>query len=159
MITKKDWDSLPLATKRDILSTLYGDSFEQRYSTRQLLYAYHHNFDFDDTGKLLKNTLQQIYRVNDEELYVKVTVKYARNSTKAKFLASPVVETKRSTSSKASCASSSTTNETCRWYCDYISKTDGDVAHLWCEAKNRAEAESYFKSEYWDIEEILSIHK
>ena len=159
MITKKDWDLLPLTTKRTILSTLYGDNFEQRYSTRQLLYAYHHNFDFDDTGKLLKSTLQQIYRVNDGELYVKVTVKYVCTSAQAKFLASHVVEKKRNTSSKASSASSSGTNGTCRWYCDYISKTDGDVAHVWCEAETRAEAESYFKSEDWDIEEILSIHK
>lgn len=154
MITKKDWDNLPLETKREILATIFGDDFEQHLAPKKLLYAYHHNFDFDDTGKRLKKVLQQLYRIDSEKLYVKVEISHT-NSPRAKFLANPEDPKKvaKTPTNKV------TPVERRRWYCDYIAKGDGDVCHVWCEADSKEEARYYFLGEYWDIDEIISIHK
>lgn len=40
----------------------------------------------------------------------------------------------------------------------YISSTDNDVCHVWTEARNREEAISYVKQEYWDVEEIVDCY-
>lgn len=45
------------------------------------------------------------------------------------------------------------------YYIDYISNTDHDVCHVWCEAESKEQARSYVKSEYWDIEEIIDIRE
>lgn len=153
MITKKEWDSLALLVKREILGALYGSNFESYITLKKLLYEYRHNFDFDETGKRLKKVLSCIYRVSKTELYVRVGVEDKPSS--AKFLPNPEVAKK---------AAKAPTNKVapvtrCKWYCDYISKTDGDVCHVWCEAESKEEARSYIMSEYWDIKEIISIHK
>ena len=152
MITKKDWDSLALKTKRDILTAIYGSDFESYITLKKLLYEYRHNFDFDETGKKLKKVLSYIYRVSVTELYVRVPIEDKKSPTR--FLPTPVTPkpTKATTSRVAPV-------ERCRWYCDYISTFDDDVAHAWCEADSKEEARSYFLSEYWDIKEIISIHK
>ena len=43
------------------------------------------------------------------------------------------------------------------YYVDYISSSDHDVCHVWTEASSKEEARSNVESEYWDIEEIISI--
>lgn len=43
------------------------------------------------------------------------------------------------------------------YYVDYISSSDHDVCHVWTEANSKEEARNNVKSEYWDIEEIISI--
>ena len=45
------------------------------------------------------------------------------------------------------------------FYVDYISSTDHDICHVWCEAESKEQARSYVKSEYWDIEEIISVRE
>ena len=45
------------------------------------------------------------------------------------------------------------------YYIDYISSTDHDVCHVWCEAESKEQARSYVKSEYWDVEEIISVRE
>ena len=45
------------------------------------------------------------------------------------------------------------------YYVDYISSSDHDVCHVWIEAESQDLAESNVRSEYWDIEEILSMRK
>jgi len=154
MITKKDWDSLPLKVKREILSAYYGDDFEEHFVPKQFLYEYRHNFDFDEQGRRLKTLLSLLYRVNSGGIYLKLPITYDPKSTQAKFLSRPEAPKK----SKAPTNKVSPVERTC-WYCDYISKQDDDVAHVWCEAESKEEARSYFMSEYWDIKEIISIHK
>lgn len=153
MITKKDWDSLPLTTKREILSAYYGDDFEQFYSPKQLLYEYRHNFDYDETGRKLKKVLSSLYRANANELYIKIPIK-CNSASRDKFLVRPEAAKKtKSPTNKVSPI------ERCRWQCDYISKVDYDVSHVWCYADSKEEARSYFLSEYWDIKDIIQIYK
>lgn len=148
MITKKDWDSLPLSAKRSILSVYYGEDFESHYIPKKFLYEYHHNFDFDEHGKRLKKLLSSLYRVNEGEIYIKIPITYDHKSAQSKFLANPAEQKN---------VNNVTPVERCRWQCDYISKDDDDLAHLWCYADSKEEARSYFLSEYWDIKEIIQI--
>ena len=45
-----------------------------------------------------------------------------------------------------------------KYYIDYMSK-EGDLCHVWVNASSKQDAESQAKREYWDIDEIISIHK
>ena len=43
------------------------------------------------------------------------------------------------------------------YYITYISSSDHDCYTVWTEANSPEEARSNVKSEYWDIEEIISV--
>lgn len=45
-----------------------------------------------------------------------------------------------------------------KFYVDYEDK-EGDLCHVWVNASSKQEAEGQAKREYWDIENIISIHK
>ena len=45
-----------------------------------------------------------------------------------------------------------------RYYVDYMDK-EGDLSHVWVNADSKQDAESKVKREYWDIDEIISIHR
>lgn len=45
-----------------------------------------------------------------------------------------------------------------RYYVDYMDK-EGDLSHVWVNADSKQDAEAKAKREYWDIDEIISIHK
>ena len=45
------------------------------------------------------------------------------------------------------------------FYVDYISSSDHDICHVWCEANSADEARRHVKSEYWDIKEIISVRE
>lgn len=45
-----------------------------------------------------------------------------------------------------------------KYYIDYIDK-DGDLCHVWVTATSEEEAINQVEQEYWDIENIISIHK
>jgi len=45
-----------------------------------------------------------------------------------------------------------------KFYVDYEDK-EGDLCHVWVNASSKQEAETQAKREYWDIENIISIHK
>lgn len=45
-----------------------------------------------------------------------------------------------------------------KYYIDYTDK-EGDLCHVWVNADSKQDAESKVKREYWDIDEIISIHK
>ena len=45
-----------------------------------------------------------------------------------------------------------------RWYIDYCDKS-GDLCHVWVEACGKEDAIQTAKSEYWDIDRIIQVHK
>lgn len=45
------------------------------------------------------------------------------------------------------------------WTVDYISKNDNDVAHAWCYAETKEEAERYIRGEFWDIKEVIQVRE
>jgi hypothetical protein len=45
-----------------------------------------------------------------------------------------------------------------KFYVDYEDK-EGDLCHVWVNAESSSDAEAQAKREYWDIENIISIHK
>lgn len=45
-----------------------------------------------------------------------------------------------------------------KYYIDYIDK-DGDLCHVWVTAISEEEAINQVEQEYWDIENIISVHK
>ena len=45
-----------------------------------------------------------------------------------------------------------------KYYVDYIDK-EGDLCHVWVDADSKEDAEYQAKREYWNIDEIISIHK
>lgn len=44
-----------------------------------------------------------------------------------------------------------------KYYIDYVDKSE-DLCHVWVEAKDKQDAEAQVRSEYWDIDHIVSIH-
>lgn len=43
-----------------------------------------------------------------------------------------------------------------KYYVDYMDK-EGDLSHVWVNASSKRDAESQVRSEYWDVDEIISI--
>ena len=153
MITKKLWDTLPLEAKKSILRTLYNRDPETSPDLKPLLYQYKHNFDFDSTGAKLKDVLSHCYVTNSSNI-IRVSKDIIFNQSATKFLQAPVA-VKKTNRAPVNTVSKV---ERCRWYCDYRDKY-GDLCHVWCEAESKEKARSYFLSEWWDIKEIISIHK
>ena len=44
-----------------------------------------------------------------------------------------------------------------KYYIDYVDKSE-DLCHVWVEAEDKQDAESQVRSEYWNIDHIISIH-
>lgn len=44
-----------------------------------------------------------------------------------------------------------------KYYIDYVDKSE-DLYHVWVEAEDKQDAEAQVRSEYWDIDHIVSIH-
>ncbi len=44
-----------------------------------------------------------------------------------------------------------------KYYIDYMTKSE-DLCHVWVEAEDKQDAEAQVRSEYWDIDHIISIH-
>lgn len=81
MITKKFWNTLTVRDKRDILDICYGkDYLNKGYGI--LLFEYKHDFDFDETGKKLKRTLEHCYLQKDGTVNVTVTIKPEKSGQK-----------------------------------------------------------------------------
>ena len=71
MIPLKVWNSLPAYKRRKIVKLVYqgiDDSFLEELSQE-----YHHNFEYNSTGSMLKSILQCCYINVDNTIKVKVT--------------------------------------------------------------------------------------
>lgn len=67
MISLKEWNSFSPKTRKDILETL-GENVEV------LSQEYHHNFDYDRIGKVLKQILSCCYKQPDGKIKVCATI-------------------------------------------------------------------------------------
>ena len=109
---------------------------------------YNHDFDFDESGKKLKEILSTCYLQKDGKVNVIIsfTPTYAPKTTNK-----PV--TKQSTNKQKPVE-----YKTSRWYIDYEDKL-GDLCHIWVEAYDEQDAIENAKHEYWDIVNIISVKK
>ena len=149
MITKKLWNSFDDNTRKAIIEIYYGQDFNVLPSRYQNLKTpYNHDFDFDASGKKLKEILSTCYLQKDGKVnvIVSITPTYA-----PKVVNKPV--TKKSTNKQKPVES-----RISRWYIDYEDKS-GDLCHIWVEACNKQNAIEVAKLEYWDIANIISVKK
>ena len=149
MITKKLWNSFDDNTRKAIIEIYYGQDFNVLPSRYQNLKTpYNHDFDFDASGKKLKEILSTCYLQKDGKVNVIVSV----TPTYAPKVANKPA-TKKSTNKQKPVE-----YKTSRWYIDYEDKS-GDLCHIWVEAYDRQDAIEAAKHEYWDIVNIISVKK
>lgn len=149
MITKKLWNSFDDSTRRAVIEIYCGQGFYMLPSIYQnLKTSYNHDFDFDASGKKLKEILSTCYLQKDGKVnvIVSITPTYAPKTTNKPM-------TKKSTSKQKPVE-----YKTSRWYIDYEDKL-GDLCHIWVEAYDRQDAIENAKHEYWDIVNIISVKK
>ena len=134
MISLKEWNSFTPKTRKDILETL-GEN------TEVLSQEYHHNFDFDRIGKVLKQILSCCYKQPNNTIKVCATI--TPTYTPKTGISKSVVKKQETPKMK-------------RYICYYeeeIRLDNGDVVDHdtfkeWCEAYNKEEARSYFEREH-----------
>ena len=149
MITKKLWNSFDDNTRRAIIEIYCGQDFNVLFSIYQNLeIPYKHDFDFDASGKKLKEILSTCYLQKDGKVNVIVSI----TPTYARTVANKSA-TKKSTSKQKPVE-----YKTSRWYIDYEDKS-GDLCHIWVEAYDEQDAIENAKHEYWDIVNIISVRK
>jgi len=44
------------------------------------------------------------------------------------------------------------------YYVDYQDKS-GDLCHVWVDAESSYDAEAQVRNEYWDIDQIIDVHR
>ena len=148
MITKKLWNSFDDSTRRAVIEIYCGQGFYMLPSIYQNLKTpYNHDFDFDASGKKLKEILSTCYLQKDGKVnvIVSITPTYAPKTTNKPA-------TKKSASKKP------VEYKTSRWYIDYEDRS-GDLCHIWVEAYDEQDAIENAKHEYWDIVNIISVKK
>ena len=147
MITKKLWNSFDDNTRKAIIETYYGQDFNVLPSRYQNLKTpYNHDFDFDASGKKLKEILSTCYLQKDGKVnvIVSVTPTYAPKTINK-------TATKKSTNKQKPVE-----YKTSRWYIDYEDRS-GDLCHIWVKAYDKQDAIEAAKVEYWDIANIISV--
>ena len=141
MISLKEWNSFTPKTRRDILETL-GES------TEVLSQEYHHNFDYDRIGKILKQILNCCYKQPNKSIKVCATIipTYTLNTYSLETkLSKPVVKKQEAPKMK-------------RYVCCYEEKiydnngnvVDHDTFKEWYEAYDITEARIYFEDAHSD---------
>lgn len=134
MISLKEWNSFSPKTRKDILETL-GENVEV------LSQEYHHNFDYDRIGKVLKQILSCCYKQPDGKIKVCATIipSYASKTQVSK----PVVKKQEEPKVK--------TYVCCYEENIYDEKgnvVDHDSFKEWCHASSEQEAREYFEEEH-----------
>ena len=100
---------------------------------------YKHDFDFDESGKKLKEILSTCYLQKNGKVNVIVSV-------------TPTYAPKTINKQKP------VEYKTSRWYIDYEDKS-GDLCHIWVEAYDEQDAIELARLKYWDISNIISVKK
>lgn len=149
MITKKLWNSFDDNTRRAIIEIYCGQDFNVLFSIYQNLeIPYKYDFDFDASGKKLKEILSTCYLQKDGKVNVIVSI----TPTYAPKVANKPVTKKSASKQKP------VEYKTSRWYIDYEDRS-GDLCHIWVEAYDEQDAIENAKHEYWDIVNIISVKK
>ena len=138
MMTLKTWNTLAPETRREVINkTGYN-------VTDALLQPYHHNFDYDTTGKKLKSILECCYlRPSDKKIVVsiEVTPKYATATAKQ-----PAKKSVKS-ATKTPCKPL----ERKKWkFRRYTQDDPDDGEWVWAYGYTEAEARQEIESEYWN---------
>ena len=147
MITKKLWNSFDDNTRKAIIEIYYGQDFNVLPSRYQNLKTpYNHDFDFDASGKKLKEILSTCYLQKDGKVnvIVSVTPTYAPKTINK-------TATKKSTNKQKPIE-----YKTSRWYIDYEDRS-GDLCHIWVKAYDKQDAIEAARLKYWDISNIISV--
>lgn len=71
MITLKYWNSLSTDCRKKIVETILG---KPQFYDDSIIQEYHHNFDYDSTGKMLKTILSSCY-IRDHNIEVRCLIK------------------------------------------------------------------------------------
>ena len=130
MITLKYWNSLSTACRQTIVGIISNNSDHDS----EIIRPYHHNFDYDITGKKLKAYLSRVFLTKDKKLKVFTEI-------------SPTF-----TSSNKSVKKKKEKNVMHRYYFRMYTKDDPeDGETIWEEAYSESEARSMAYSDFHSI--------
>lgn len=130
MITLKYWNSLSSECRTKIAERLYGT----QYFTDSIKQEYHHSFDFDSTGRMLKVLLSACY-LKEGGIEVRCTI---NPSFKPK-------EAKRAKPKKRE-------PKTHKYYFRMYTESDPeDGENVWAEAYSESEARNIIYDDFYSI--------
>ena len=130
MITLKYWNSLSTACRQTIVGIISNNSDHDS----EIIQPYHHNFDYDITGKKLKAYLSRVFLTKDKKLKVFTEI-------------SPTF-----TSSSRSVKKKKEKNVMHKYYFRMYTKDDPeDGETIWEEAYSESEARSMAYSDFHSI--------
>ena len=133
MITLKYWNSLSSECRTKIAERLYGT----QYFTDSVKQEYHHSFDFDSTGRMLKVLLSACY-LKEGRIEVRCTINPTFKPKEAKRAKSKKEEPK-----------------THKYYFRMYTESDPeDGENVWAEAYSESEARNIIYDDFHSITEL-----
>ena len=133
MITLKYWNSLSTQCRTKIAERLYGT----QYFTDSVKQEYHHSFDFDSTGKMLKVLLSACY-LKEGRIEVRCTINPTFKPKEAKRAKPKKIEPK-----------------THKYYFRMYTESDSeDGENVWAEAYSESEARNIIYDDFHSITEL-----
>lgn len=158
MITLKYWNSLTPQSRASIAARFIGSSF---YAD-SLKGEYHHNFDYDATGRMLKTILSACYlKGKCIEVRCIITPIFAikssapTNSSKSTKSSASIKSSKSSASIKSIASIKSTTPPTYRYYFRMYTESDPDDGEsIFEDAHSEQEARSKAYEDFHSITEL-----
>ena len=133
MITLKYWNSLSTECRTKIAERLYGT----QYFTDSVKQEYHHSFDFDSTGRMLKVLLSACY-LKEGRIEVRCTINPTFKPKEAKRAKPKKKEPK-----------------THKYYFRMYTESDPeDGENVWAEAYSESEARNIIYDDFHSITEL-----
>ena len=133
MITLKYWNSLSTECRTKIAERLYGT----QYFTDSVKQEYHHSFDFDSTGRMLKVLLSACY-LKEGRIEVRCTINPTFKPKEAKRVKPKKQEPK-----------------THKYYFRMYTESDPeDGENVWAEAYSESEARNIIYDDFHSITEL-----
>lgn len=133
MITLKYWNSLSSECRTKIAERLYGT----QYFTDSVKQEYHHSFDFDSTGKMLKVLLSACY-LKEGRIEVRCTI-------------NPTFKPKEVNRAKPK----KKEPKTHKYYFRMYTESDPeDGENIWAEAYSESEARNIIYDDFHSITEL-----
>ena len=133
MITLKYWNSLSTECRTKIAERLYGT----QYFTDSVKQEYHHSFDFDSTGRMLKVLLSACY-LKEGRIEVRCTI-------------NPTIKSKEVNRAKPK----KKEPKTHKYYFRMYTESDPeDGENVWAEAYSESEARNIIYDDFHSITEL-----